>query len=147
MDIPFGYEQITRFLPHRYPFLLVDKIVELEPNKTATGIKMVTTNEWFFQGHFPKRPIMPGVLIIEAMAQVAGVLALRSLEREGVGALYFLGIDKARFRRPVIPGDQLMLRVEVLRGGSRIWKLKGEAFVEGSLVAEAELIASVGEED
>lgn len=147
MDIPFGYEQITRFLPHRYPFLLVDKIVELEPNKTATGIKMVTTNEWFFQGHFPKRPIMPGVLIIEAMAQVAGVLALRSLEREGVGALYFLGIDKARFRRPVIPGDQLMLRVEVLRGGSRIWKLKGEAFVEGSLVAEAELLASVGEED
>lgn len=147
MDLPFGHEQITRLLPHRYPFLLVDKIVELEPNKTATGIKMVTTNEWFFQGHFPKRPIMPGVLIVEAMAQVAGVLALRSLEREGVGALYFLGIDKARFRRPVVPGDQLVLRVEVLRGGSRIWKLKGEAFVEGHLVAEAEIIASVGEED
>lgn len=147
MDLPFGYEQIARLLPHRYPFLLVDKIVELEPNKTATGIKMVTTNEWFFQGHFPKRPIMPGVLIVEAMAQVAGVLALRSLEREGVGALYFLGIDKARFRRPVVPGDQLVLRVEVLRGGSRIWKLKGEAFVEGHLVAEAEIIASVGEED
>lgn len=146
MDLPLGYEEITRLLPHRYPFLLVDRVVDLEPHKRAVGIKMVTNNEWFFPGHFPNRPIMPGVLIVEAMAQVAGVLALKSLDKEGVEAVYFLGIDKARFRRPVFPGDELVLKVEVLRSGSRIWKLKGSAFVGESLVAEAEIMASVGEE-
>ena len=146
MESPLLYDEITHLLPHRYPFLLVDRIVELEEGKRAVGIKMVTINEWFFQGHFPGRPIMPGVLIVEAMAQVGGVLALKSLSKEGAKALYFLGIDKARFRAPVVPGDQLVLKVEVERAGSRIWKLKGNAFVGEKLVAEAEMLASLGEE-
>jgi len=146
MDMPLSYEQIQSILPHRYPFLLLDRVMELEPGKRALGKKQVSGNEWFFVGHFPERPIMPGVLIIEAMAQLAGVLALCTLKKEGVKALYFLGIDNARFRRAVVPGDELKLEVETMRGGSKIWKLQGRAFVGDDLVAEAEILASVGGE-
>jgi 3-hydroxyacyl-[acyl-carrier-protein] dehydratase len=130
-------------LPHRYPFLLVDKIVELEVHKKIVGIKNVTVNEPFFQGHFPGYPIMPGVLIVEAMAQVGGLLAFKSSGAEGQKIVYFAGIDKARFRNPVTPGDQITFIVELLRAKKSIWVFKGEAFVDEKLVAEAELMATI----
>lgn len=145
--LPLLYEDIVRILPHRYPFLLVDRIVELEPGKRVVGIKNVTANEPFFQGHFPGRPIMPGVLIVEAMAQVGGVLARLSvpgaMEKEDAPTL-FVAIDRVKFRRPVIPGDQLRLELHPLRTGSRVWKMAGKAYVEDHLVAEAELVATIG---
>ena len=148
MELPLNYEHIAKILPHRYPFLLVDRITELELNKKIVGIKNVTINEPFFQGHFPDNPIMPGVLIIEAMAQVGGVLARVSLSEttaEEFGDLpFFMAIDKVRFRRPVVPGDQIVFEVKPLRTGTKIWKVAGKAFVAGDLVAEAELIARVG---
>ncbi len=135
---------IQDMLPHRYPFLLIDKIIEVEPGRRATGIKNVTINEPFFQGHFPGHPIMPGVLIIEAMAQVGGVLALKSHEDVVKGKLiYFTGIDKARFRKPVLPGDQLRIVIEVINHKNDMWKMKAGAFVEEKLVCEAELMAAV----
>jgi 3-hydroxyacyl-[acyl-carrier-protein] dehydratase len=139
---------IQAILPHRYPFLLVDRIEELEPGKRIVGVKCVTINEPFFAGHFPGRPIMPGVLIIEAMAQVGGVLAYKSNPiREGAATLvYFMGIDKAKFRKPVEPGDQLRLVVDVLRAKPPYWKMRGEAFVEKSLVCEAELMAMIADD-
>jgi beta-hydroxyacyl-ACP dehydratase FabZ len=147
MNLPLLYDQITRILPHRYPFLLVDSITELEPHKRVVGIKNVTANEPFFQGHFPGNPIMPGVLIIEAMAQTGGVLARLSfpevLEKEE-SKVFFMAMERVKFRRPVIPGDQLILNLEALRTGSRIWKMAGKAFVRENLVAEAELMASIG---
>jgi len=135
--------EIQAILPHRYPFLLVDRIEELEIGKRVIGIKNVTVNEPFFQGHFPGRPIMPGVLIIEAMAQVGGVLAFKSANQSAAKLVYFMGIDKAKFRRPVVPGDRLRFVVDVLRARHPYWKMRGEAYVEDSLVCEAELMAMV----
>jgi len=135
--------EIQSILPHRYPFLLVDRIEELEIGKRVIGIKNVTVNEPFFQGHFPGRPIMPGVLIIEAMAQVGGVLAFKSANQSGAKLVYFMGIDKAKFRKPVVPGDRLRFVVDVLRARHPYWKMRGEAYVEDSLVCEAELMAMV----
>jgi len=134
---------IQAILPHRYPFLLVDRIEGLEVGKRVIGIKNVTINEPFFQGHFPGRPIMPGVLIIEAMAQVGGVLAFKSAKETGSKLVYFMGIEKAKFRKPVIPGDQLRFVVEVLRARHPYWKMRGEVFVEDALVCEAELMAMI----
>jgi len=139
-------EEIKGILPHRYPFLLVDRILELVENERVVGIKNVTINEPFFVGHFPGRPIMPGVLIIEALAQVGGILYIKSagLEKEEEKLIYFMGVDKFKFRRQVRPGDQLMLKMQVLRRHSRGWKMRGEAYVADKLVAEGELLAFVG---
>jgi len=136
--------EILQILPHKYPFLLVDKIIDLEPGKKVVGIKSVTINEPFFQGHFPDYPIMPGVLIIEAMAQVGGVLAFKS-DGGKDKLVYFIGIDKAKFRRPVMPGDQIRFEVEVLQQRLNVWRLKGNAFVEDKLVCEAELTAMIAD--
>jgi len=148
VQLPLLYEDIIKILPHRYPFLLVDKIVELEPGKKVVGIKNVTIGEPFFQGHFPGKPIMPGVLIVEAMAQTGGVLAGLSIpgfaEQDGKRIIYFMSIDKVKFRRPVVPGDQLIFEVAPLRTGSRVWKMAGKAYVGDELVAEAELVATIG---
>ena len=139
-------EEIQRVLPHRYPFLLVDRIISLEMGKRSEGLKNVTINEPFFQGHFPGRPIMPGVLIAEAMAQVGGILALLSTpENLGNPALFLLGMDKVRFRQPVVPGDQLRIIVEVLRSGKKFWKMKAQTLVGQTLVAEGEVMAAVGQ--
>ena len=144
VKLPLNYEDIIEILPHRYPFLLVDRIIEMELGKRVVGLKNVTANEPFFQGHFPKNPIMPGVLIVEAMAQVGGVLARLSVpESRDKEKVYFVSIDKVKFRKPVIPGDQIVFELSALRTGSRIWKMGGRAFVDESLVAEAELVASI----
>jgi len=135
--------EIQKIIPHRYPFLLVDSIVELEPAKRIVGIKNVTFNEPFFAGHFPGSPVMPGVLIVESMAQVAAVLVLREVKDRGKKLVYFMGIDRARFRQPVTPGDQLKIVIEVLLLRPRHGKLKGEAFVRDKLVAEAEMVSSI----
>ena len=136
-------KEIMRLLPHRYPFLLVDRILAVEKAKTITGLKNVTINEPFFQGHFPSAPIMPGVLILEGMAQVGGILAFHSIpEMVGDKLIYFAGIDKVRFRQPVVPGDQLIFEMEVLKQKGKIWKMSGKAKVNDNLVAEAELIAA-----
>jgi 3-hydroxyacyl-[acyl-carrier-protein] dehydratase len=138
MDI----KEIQKLLPHRYPFLLVDRIIDIEPGIKAVGIKNVTINEEFFQGHFPGHPVMPGVLIIEALAQVAGVLAFRSGASEG-RSVYFMSIEKAKFRKPVVPGDQLRLEISVLQQRGNVWKFSGNAVVEEKVVAEAEFTAMV----
>jgi len=137
MDI----KEIQNILPHRYPFLLIDRIVELEPGTRAVGIKNVTINEPFFAGHFPGNPIMPGVLIIEAMAQVAGILAFRS----GVqgDTVYFMSIEKAKFRKPVLPGDQLRLVINTTQQRGNVWRFSGNALVDEKLAAEAEFTAMV----
>jgi 3-hydroxyacyl-[acyl-carrier-protein] dehydratase len=132
--------EIRKLLPHSYPFLLVDRIIELEPGKRIVGIKNVTFNEPFFTGHFPERPIMPGVLILEAMAQTGGVLAFKSFPGME-GSVFFTGIDDARFRKPVIPGDQLKLIVEVVRHRREIWVFDGKALVDDDVVAEARIMA------
>jgi 3-hydroxyacyl-[acyl-carrier-protein] dehydratase len=147
-------KEIMRILPHAYPFLLVDRILEVEPGKRIVGIKNVTCNEPFFPGHFPGQPIMPGVLIVEAMAQTAGILAFKTTaggDQEKTGEhqkkpVFFLGIDNARFRKPVIPGDQLRFEIEVTRQRQSVWGFKGKALVDGKLVAEADLLAMMGEE-
>ena len=138
--------EIQALLPHRYPFLLVDRIKELEPDRRIVGIKNVTVNEPFFQGHFPGRPVMPGVLIIEAMAQVGGVLAFKSVGPAGKPVVYLTGIDGAKFRRPVVPGDQLRFEVELVRKRPPFWKMEAKAFVDDELVCEAEVTALVTEE-
>ena len=144
VKLPLNYEDIIEILPHRYPFLLVDRIIEMELGKRVVGLKNVTANEPFFQGHFPGNPIMPGVLIIEAMAQVGGVLARLSVpESQEQEKVYFVSIDKVKFRKPVVPGDQVLFELTALRTGSRIWKMGGRAFVDKSLVTEAELVASI----
>lgn len=132
--------EIRKLLPHSYPFLLVDRIIELDPGKRIVGIKNVTFNEPFFTGHFPERPIMPGVLILEAMAQTGGVLAFKSFPGME-GSVFFTGIDDARFRKPVIPGDQLKLIVEVVRHRREIWVFDGKALVDDDVVAEARIMA------
>jgi 3-hydroxyacyl-[acyl-carrier-protein] dehydratase len=140
-------KEIMAILPHAYPFLLVDRIVEIEPGKRVVGIKNVTYNEPFFPGHFPGRPIMPGVLIVEAMAQTAGVLIFNSLpEEDRKKTVFFLGIDNVRFRKPVIPGDQLRMELEITRHRQSIWGFKGKALVDGNVVAEGDLLAMLGEE-
>jgi len=136
MDI----KEIQKLLPHRYPFLLVDRIIDIEPGIKAVGIKNVTINEGFFQGHFPGHPIMPGVLIIEALAQVAGILASRSGASDG-RSVYFMSIEKAKFRKPVVPGDQLRLEISILQQRGNVWKFSGNAVVEEKVVAEAEFTA------
>ena len=133
--------EIMKYLPHRYPFLLVDRIIDLQPGVSITGIKNVSINEPFFQGHFPGQPIMPGVLIIEAMAQVAGVMAFRS-GIEGK-AVFFMSIEKAKFRRPVVPGDQLKLEIKVLQQRGNVWKFSGTATVDEKIASEAEFTAMV----
>ena len=132
--------EIMQLLPHRYPFLLVDKVLEFEPSKRVVGIKNVTANEPFFVGHFPGKPIMPGVLIVEAMAQTGGILAFKSFP-EMKGSVLFIGIDNARFRRPVIPGDQLKMVVNVVKHKKEIWVFEGKAYVGDELVAEAKIMA------
>ena len=146
IKLPLLYEDIIEIIPHRYPFLLVDKIIELEPEKKIKGIKNVTANEPFFQGHYPGKPIMPGVLIIEAMAQVGGVMARLSVPGavDKNGDIFFMAIDKVKFRRPVVPGDQIVFELVPIRTGSKVWKLNGKAFVDDTLVAEAELTATIG---
>jgi 3-hydroxyacyl-[acyl-carrier-protein] dehydratase len=138
MDI----NEIQKFLPHRYPFLLVDRILGIDPGTKATGIKNVTINEEFFRGHFPGQPIMPGVLIIEALAQVAGVLAFHSGATPGK-SVFFMSIEKAKFRRPVVPGDQLKLEATILQHRGNVWKFIGNAIIEEKIVAEAEFTAMV----
>lgn len=133
---------IQAILPHRYPFLLVDRVVDIEGCDRATGIKNVSMNEPHFQGHFPGTPIMPGVTIIEAMAQTAAVMVGVTKELMDTDMLiYFMAIDKCKFRRKVIPGDQLRMEIETLRGGSKIWKFKGVATVDGEMAAQAEFTA------
>ena len=137
--------EIKRLIPHRYPFLLIDRIIALRPGRSAVGIKNVTANEPFFEGHFPSRPVMPGVLIVEAMAQTAAVLVVKGLDvAEDHGLLvYFMAIDKARFRQPVTPGDRLELHVAVDRGRGKVWRFTGEGRVNGTVCAEAEFMAMI----
>ena len=148
MTQPPTIEEIMKILPHRYPFLLVDRILSIELDKHIVGLKNITVNEPFFVGHFPQYPIMPGVLIVEAMAQVAGILALLSTpENLGNQALYLMSLDKVRFRKPVMPGDQLILDLTVLKGKKKYFKMEGKATVNDQLVAEAELMAMVGNKE
>jgi beta-hydroxyacyl-ACP dehydratase FabZ len=134
---------IAAILPHRYPFLLVDRIIELVPGTRIVGIKQVTINESFFQGHFPGAPVMPGVLIVEAMAQVGAVYALSQMENREQKLVLFSGIDNARFRRTVVPGDTLRLEVTPVRVGSRVQKMRGLALVDGQLAAEADIMSFI----
>ncbi len=134
---------IQKILPHRYPFLLVDKIIELEPRVRIVGIKQVTVNEQFFAGHFPGVPVMPGVLQIEALAQVGAILALREFDDREDKIPFFSGIDSARFRRPVVPGDTLSLEVTALRIGTKVQKMRGIASVDGQVTAEAEILCII----
>ena len=148
MELPLTYKELTEIIPHRYPFLLVDRIIELELSKRVVGIKNVTINEPFFQGHFPGEPIMPGVLIIEAMAQAGGIMARLSIpgvmEKENANPIRFVAMDKVKFRKPVVPGDQIRLEIEALRTGSKVWKVAGQSLVDGHLVAEAVMVATIG---
>jgi 3-hydroxyacyl-[acyl-carrier-protein] dehydratase len=137
--------EILRYLPHRYPFLLIDRVLELEPDRRVVAIKNVTINEPYFVGHFPHLPVMPGVLVVEAMAQAAGVLSFATMGRrsDDNSVFYFAGIDEARFKRPVVPGDQLRLEVDILRKSRLLWKFKGSASVDGQIVAEAQLMCAL----
>ena len=135
---------IKRMIPHRYPFLLIDRVFNVVPSKAAIGLKNVTSNEPHFEGHFPVQPVMPGVMIVEAMAQTASVLVVETLDLIDKEMLvYFMSLDKAKFRKVVEPGDQLELHVKVLRGSSKVWKFWGEAKVEGHTAAEAEFTAMI----
>ncbi|MBL8919789.1 MAG: 3-hydroxyacyl-ACP dehydratase FabZ [Myxococcaceae bacterium] len=136
--------EISKLLPHRYPFLLVDRVIELEPEKKLVGYKNVTANEEFFNGHFPGHPVMPGVLILEALAQACALLAYKSAAMSPKDhVVYLMAIDGAKFRKPVVPGDRLTLTAEVLRHKASVWKQRGVATVDGQVVAEAEFLATV----
>lgn len=139
-------QEIMKYLPHRYPFLMVDRIIEIHPGVSAVGIKNVTINEPFFQGHFPGQPIMPGVLIIEAMAQVAGVTALMNADMDRK-AVYFMSIEKAKFRKPVVPGDQVRFDVKMVQTRGAVWRFSGTASVDGKVVSEAEFTAMVADRE
>ena len=133
-------------LPHRYPFLMIDKVIDIVPSISATGVKCVSMAEPHFQGHFPVKPVMPGVLIIEAMAQTAAVLVVHTLGVEAHGkVVYFMSIDNARFRKPVVPGDVILLEVETLRQRGDVWKFKGKAVVDGTIVSEATFAAMIAD--
>jgi 3-hydroxyacyl-[acyl-carrier-protein] dehydratase len=137
-------ERVMAMIPHRYPFLLIDRVIEVTPDEGAIGIKCVSINDPWFQGHFPDRPVMPGVLIIECMAQTAAVLVVETLGPDSAGKLvYFMSIDGARFRKPVVPGDALHIHVRKLRNRGNVWKFTGEARVEGRLTAEASFAAMI----
>ena len=141
MDI----HEVMRHLPHRYPFLLIDRVIDYKPGESLVALKNVTINEPFFPGHFPHHPVMPGVLILEALAQATGLLAFRTEDSTGVdenAIYYFVGIDNARFKQPVMPGDQLHLEVKVVRCVRGIWKFSAEAKVEGKVVASADLMCA-----
>jgi 3-hydroxyacyl-[acyl-carrier-protein] dehydratase len=142
--ISLDINQIIEWLPHRYPMLLIDRVLECESGKRIKAIKNVTINEPFFPGHYPHHPVMPGVLIIEAIAQTAAVLSFVTSGKKSdeESLIYFVGIDGARFKRPVIPGDQLVMEVEISRRSRGLWKYKGQAFVDGTLAAEAELMCT-----
>lgn len=137
--------EVMQFLPHRYPFLLIDRVLEIEVGKSITAVKNVSINEPFFPGHFPNSPVMPGVMILEAMAQAAALLSFKTenYAPNEVGIVYFAGIDGARFKKPVVPGDQLIIHIDILRRMRGIWKYKARADVDGALVAEAELMATL----
>jgi 3-hydroxyacyl-[acyl-carrier-protein] dehydratase len=137
-------ERVMEMIPHRYPMLMIDKVIDVVPNLSATGVKNVTINEPFFQGHFPSRPVMPGVLIIEAMAQTAAVLVVHSLGRSAEGKLvYFMSIDDARFRKPVVPGDTVLIHIQKERQRGPVWKFSAKAMVGDNLVAEATYAAMI----
>lgn len=136
-------DEIMQMIPHRYPFLLVDRVVDIIPNLRAVGIKNVSVNEPFFQGHFPGHPIMPGVLIIEAMAQTSAVLVIETQGKSAYRLVYFMTIDQARFRKPITPGDTVKIHVEKQRRRGNVWKFYGEARVDGSLMAEATYSAMI----
>jgi len=142
--VEIDIQRVMQMIPHRHPFLMIDKVVDVVPNAHATGIKNVSINEHYFQGHFPTRPVMPGVLIIEAMAQTAAVLVVHTLGPESEGKLvYFMSVDNARFRRPVFPGDVLHVRVSKQRNRGNVWKFEGRATVRGQLTAEAVFAAMI----
>ena len=146
MESEYDIQGIMEMLPHRYPFLLVDRVIELIPGDKILALKNVTINEPFFQGHFPGKPVMPGVLIIEAMAQAGGILAYQTAPPEKRNRLiYFMGMDKVRFRKMVIPGDQIIFEAKILKFRSKVAKMSGTATVDNQLVAEAELMASFGD--
>ena len=143
MSGQMNIDDIMKRLPHRYPFLLVDKVLSFEIEKSITAIKNVTYNEPQFQGHFPDHPVMPGVMMVEAMAQVGGILAFQSTPTDREYLVYFTGIDKVRFRRPVRPGDQIIFKLTLLRRRGLVWKFHGEATVDGKLACEGELMATL----
>lgn len=146
MNNPIDIKRILDLLPHRYPFLLVDRVLDCEPKKKISMLKNVTINEPFFQGHFPGAPIMPGVLIVEALAQAGGVLFMSDREKiSDTTLMFFMGLDKVKFRKPVVPGDQLILEVEIIKQRAKVIKLAGIAKVDGQIVAEAELMATFEE--
>jgi 3-hydroxyacyl-[acyl-carrier-protein] dehydratase len=143
-NVTFDLTRILRILPHRAPFVLLDRVTDIEPRKSARALKCVTYNEPFFPGHFPGKPIFPGVLILEALAQLIGVLAYASEPFDSSQKImYFMGIDRARFRAPVVPGDRMVLEIEVIQRKSNIWKCAGTAKVDEAVCAEAELLAAI----
>jgi 3-hydroxyacyl-[acyl-carrier-protein] dehydratase len=144
---PLDVRWIESVLPHRYPMLLVDRVLEIEPRRRIVAIKNVTANESFFQGHFPGQPVMPGVLVVEGMAQAGGILLLHDIAERDSKLLYFMAIERARFRRPVVPGDQLRYEVEVLRMRATTCKLSGKALVDGEVAAEAVCLSAMVDRD